>query len=90
MIYVIIFLLNVADLVTTHIGVNIMGYEELNPLAALIIGSWLIVPLKLGGAFLVAYGLWWCRKKKAGRVAAWGILLLYILVVVNNSAALLI
>ena len=87
--YLIIFLLNVFDLALTHVAVNILGYVELNPLMAPIVSSWWIVPVKLIGAFLVAYGLWRCRKIKAGRVVAWGVLLMYLLVVLDNGITLL-
>lgn len=32
MIYVGIFILNVFDLISTHIGVNLMGFHEINPI----------------------------------------------------------
>ncbi len=90
MLYVAIYLLNVADLLLTHAAVNVLQVaSELNPLMAPIVGSWVIVPVKLGAALVVVYSLYRCRKLKLGRAAAWFILILYILVVVNNSLTLL-
>lgn len=93
MLYVSIFLLNVLDLILTHIGVNIMGFYELNPIFRPLISSWVIVPLKLGGAFLVAYGLYYVQKKvpgwKLARGVTWGVVILYSLVVINNAIALI-
>ena len=88
MIYLMIFVLNALDLITTHIGVNIMGFYELNPVMRPLIGSWVIVPLKLGGAFLVAYMLYRLRWWKVARAVTWGVIVLYSLVVVSNTLQL--
>ena len=88
MLYVSIFILNVLDLIVTHIGVNIMGFHELNPLLRPLIDSWLIVPLKLGGAFFVAYGLYRLRGWRVARGVAWGIFTMYVLVVLWNGSNL--
>jgi hypothetical protein len=89
MIYAAIFFLNVLDLMLTHTAVNVLQVaEEFNPLMAPIVGSWLIVPVKLGAALFVVYGLHRCRAMKLGRAAAWFLLVVYILVVLNNSAVL--
>jgi len=90
MIYVAIYLLNVMDLLLTHAAVNVLQVaEEFNPLMAPIVGSWVIVPVKLGAALFVVLCLYRCRKLKLGRAAAWFILVVYILVVLNNSVVLL-
>lgn len=94
MLYVMILLLNVLDLITTHFAVNVFQVAvEANPFMAPIVGTWLIVPVKLIGAFLMAYGLHYCNKKypqrKAAKRIAWFVLILYILVVLNNGLTLI-
>lgn len=94
MIYISIFLLNVADLLTTHLAVNVYQVAaEANPIMAAILGSWVIVPVKLGLAALMVYLLWRARVKhpkwQAAKIAAWGVLVFYTLVVINNSLILL-
>ena len=93
MLYLSIFLLNVLDLITTHIGVNILGFYELNPVMRPLISSWVIVPIKLTGAFLVSYGLYRINKIfphwKPQRAAAWGVFFLYLFVVISNTLAIL-
>lgn len=94
MIYVTIFLLNVADLLTTHLAVNVLQVAtEGNPIMAPIIANlWLIVPLKLGGAFLMCWLLYRARTKyprwKAARVVGRGVVVFYVLVVINNTLVL--
>ena len=91
MIYAAIFLLNVLDLALSHVAVNVLQVAtELNPLMRPILGSWVIVPVKLGAALFVVVVLYRCREMKLGRAATWFILVVYVLVVLNNSLTLLI
>jgi hypothetical protein len=90
MIYVLIYALNVADLILTHYAVNVMQIaEEANPLMAPIVGSWVIVPVKLTAALLVVAAFYRLRRLKMARAATWFVLVLYILVVFNNSVTIL-
>ena len=91
MLYASIFLLNVMDLILSHYAINVLQVaEELNPIMAPILSSWLIVPVKLGAALLVVLGFMWAEKKarRATRAAAWFVLVVCILVVANNSLVL--
>ncbi len=89
MIYVTIFLLNFADLILTHIGVNLMDGEEVNPVMRPIVGSWLFVPIKLCGGLVVSYGLYhigtsypfWVPVK----IATWAVIVLYALIVLSGT-----
>ena len=95
MIYLTIFLLNVADLLTTHLAVNVYRVAtEANSLMAPIIANlWLIVPLKLGGAFLMCCLLYRARTKyprwRLAKAVGRGVLVFYTLVVINNSLVLI-
>ena len=82
--YLTIFVLNVFDLVLTRIGIS-MGMTEANPVMAPIVTSWLIVPIKLTGAFLMAYMLWRVREYRVGRAATKFVVGLYVFVVVWNA-----
>ncbi len=88
MIYAGIFILNVLDLITTHLGVNLMGFQELNPVMRPIVGSWVIVPIKLGTALLVVHVFYRLNQKfpewKFAINVTRGVLLFYSLVVINN------
>ncbi len=91
MIYVAIFLLNVMDLILTHLAVNVLQVAtEANPIMAPIIDKWIIVPIKLGAALAVVFGLRYCRKMKLGRAVTWFVLVFYILIVLSNSLTLVI
>ncbi len=88
MIYVGIFILNVFDLISTHIGVNLMGFHEINPIMRPIVGSWAIVPIKLGTALLVVHVFYKLNQKfpewKFAVNVTRGVLFFYSLVVINN------
>lgn len=86
MIYALIYALNVADLLLTHYAVNVMQIAvEANPLMAPIVGTWVIVPVKLMGALVTVAGLYHLRRLKPARAAAWFVLVLYVCIVLNNS-----
>jgi hypothetical protein len=94
MLYIAIFVLNVLDLAFTHVAVNILGYQELNPIMAPIVGSWVIIPIKLGLAGLAVYLLWRANGRcvkwpRAPKIAAWIVFVFYILVVLNNGLILI-
>jgi hypothetical protein len=94
MIYVAIFLLNVLDLLTTHLAVNVLQVAtEGNPFMAPIVGSWLIIPVKLLGACLMVYIAHRARTKypqwKVAKGATLFALMLYILIVINNSLTII-
>ena len=89
MVYLTIVLLNFADLVLTHIGVNVMGFYEVNPFMRPLVSSWAIIPVKLIPPLVMTYVL--CRiarnhpDVKAIKLVAWGVATIYFLVVVSNT-----
>jgi hypothetical protein len=55
-----------------------------------IVGTWVIVPVKLTGALVTVVGLYYLRRLKPARAAAWFVLVLYVLIVLNNSITILV
>ena len=86
MLYIIVYLLNLADLIITHYAVTVWGIAtEANLLMAPLLESWAIVFIKV---FLMAFVSYTLYRKRHYRVARRGVvflLVLYSLVVVWNS-----
>lgn len=90
MLYLIVYILNLYDLLITHIGVNIMQVAtEDNLLMAPILDTWLIVLIKVGIIGLVLWQLWQRRKYKIVRAGAICLLIFYSLIAIGNTLVVL-
>ena len=86
MIFLVVYLLNVIDLVITHYFINVLQAGiELNFIMLPLLDSWAIWFIKCGamGAFL--YLLYRNRTAWAVRKGIKALLVIYVLVVANNS-----
>ncbi len=90
MIYLVVYLLNLLDLVLTHYAVTVWQVAtEANFLMEPLLESWLIVFIKVVVSGAVLYMLWTRRHRKVTRVGIIFLLVLYIIVVINNGLVVL-
>ena len=91
MIYLTILLLNVLDLLTSVLAINEWGIAiEANPFMAPIIESWVILPVKMGGAGLMCLIIYLLKRRGSPRAngVAWWIVGFYSCIVYCNVLVL--
>lgn len=90
MLYLAVYILNLLDLLTTHLAVNVWQVAtEGNLLMAPIVGHWAIVPIKVAGIGIVLWILWRKRRYRVARGGGIFLLILYMFIVASNTLVLL-